>query len=925
MAAGQRLCTVDSGEADMAEPWRAEQLDLSPDWMVGGTLAWRAAQLQGVSMTRAQLLQSRGPPPTVARAAPVDDRASAGRLAAMMAAQQARQQSTDAERHRRLAAEAEEAAAIARLSSTEAALVETRASIDTLTGSSRGAGARAPSRVERLTVSQFQQASPAELRQGNYFADVAQQLFSEASPVFHSGNWVDGATNCASCSVQFGTFSCRRHHCRRCGQAVCGLCSGSQVQVLPEPVVYQTELVATTLVGLEMIRSPQRVCDRCHVQLLFILDQDGSPDQNQLLSIMDQNHAADSWRAEMKQDRLMGCLANEYKKAGQEPAFRLQLARKRLAFGFYSIQLDLDDDVTVAVIEQVNVTRMPGQPLQPPFCAAGSQVTNSWRMQRVDGVLSSAWINVNADGGLNGIVWHPVNAKQFAGCHQALRCGSATLLSGSYDPDTGMLSYSSAFKVAGDLAWTGPAIDPRFHSDDEWDVLRTDTPPPPNRFDARADPCSTHAESAVLLQGQTEMRLDAQGTFCLTVTPTHRAVHNAVTEDQPGIKPPFVIVCEEGGSYNNGVLVWRLAGRFIVNADGKLAGNIYHCRPGGPNTDPMTSGLLTEDPEPCFGQKHDGRTILQGTYDHATGQLSCIGTGIRLSNNGIGRQGVRETWHQTNEGTLDLQHPAPLVLSMVQTDAFAARSSALWEWRFNQVQVLPGFLERALDINDVIAEANGGCGPAVVLTPAPQEQMTDIGTFAAHRASPGRDFLAASGRNHRPCPPATEIKRLLASQPHASPTASFISLQGVLSLTACRKLVAHLDQHTAASTTDDLKVTLTEAELANLVGRLVVDGLKKMMPAGMAQDFTTIKLRRCTAVGQCINFHTDVSHRTMQVALTDENTYGGGALVFANAEGLHFPLRPAGSATIHDKTVVHGVTELVHGVRYGLFFLVEHD
>ena len=201
----------------------------------------------------------------------------------------------------------------------------------------------------------------------------------------------------------------------------------------------------------------------------------------------------------------------------------------------------------------------------------------------------------------------------------------------------------------------------------------------------------------------------------------------------------------------------------------------------------------------------------------------------------------------------------------------------------------------------------------------------DIGIFAAHLTSPGRSFLAASERSYRPCPPAIEIKRLLASQPHANPTASFLSLQGpVLPLAACRKLVAYLDQHTDASTTDDLKVTLAEAELADLVGQLAVDGLKKTMPAGLAQEFTKIRLRRCIAVGQCINFHTDVSHRTMQVALTDEETYGGGTLVFANAEGLHFPLRPAGSATIHDNTIEHGVTELAHGVRYGLFFLVEH-
>ena len=48
-----------------------------------------------------------------------------------------------------------------------------------------------------------------------------------------------------------------------------------------------------------------------------------------------------------------------------------------------------------------------------------------------------------------------------------------------------------------------------------------------------------------------------------------------------------------------------------------------------------------------------------------------------------------------------------------------------------------------------------------------------------------------------------------------------------------------------------------------MVGRPpAVDDLMANMPAGLA------RLRRCAAVGQCINFHTDVSLRTMQVALT---------------------------------------------------------
>ena len=47
-----------------------------------------------------------------------------------------------------------------------------------------------------------------------------------------------------------------------------------------------------------------------------------------------------------------------------------------------------------------------------------------------------------------------------------------------------------------------------------------------------------------------------------------------------------------------------------------------------------------------------------------------------------------------------------------------------------------------------------------------------------------------------------------------------------------------------------------------MVGRPAVDGLTANMPAGLA------RLRRCAAVAHCINFHADVSLRTMQVALT---------------------------------------------------------
>ncbi len=82
-----------------------------------------------------------------------------------------------------------------------------------------------------------------------------------------------------------------------------------------------------------------------------------------------------------------------------------------------------------------------------------------------------------------------------------------------------------------------------------------------------------------------------------------------------------------------------------------------------------------------------------------------------------------------------------------------------------------------------------------------------------------------------------------------------------------------------------------------------------------------IVVRRCQAHGKLINFHTDVSLRTMQVSLNDDSEYVGGRLMFATQGELKVPVRRLGTVTIHDNRIVHGVTLLQSGVRYGLFFL----
>ena len=128
-----------------------------------------------------------------------------------------------------------------------------------------------------------------------------------------------------------------------------------------------------------------------------------------------------------------------------------------------------------------------------------------------------------------------------------------------------------------------------------------------------------------------------------------------------------------------------------------------------------------------------------------------------------------------------------------------------------------------------------------------------------------------------------------------------------------------------STTNNDLRLTVTEDQLVELL-----EGGEETV-ARLAQYFNgpydTIRLRRVEADldkqeqhHQSVQFHTDFSKRTMQIALNGDAEYGGGKLVFATADGFVCPERPAGAATIHCGSVVHGVTHLESGVRYGLFF-----
>ncbi|TNV76736.1 hypothetical protein FGO68_gene7595 [Halteria grandinella] len=116
---------------------------------------------------------------------------------------------------------------------------------------------------------------------------------------------------------------------------------------------------------------------------------------------------------------------------------------------------------------------------------------------------------------------------------------------------------------------------------------------------------------------------------------------------------------------------------------------------------------------------------------------------------------------------------------------------------------------------------------------------------------------------------------------------------------------------------DDFKVKLLKSELINMLGQEVFQRLETLF----GDSYDEILIRRCQAHDKFINFHTDVSLKTLQLALNGDEDYEGGKLVYMNGEGMVVPKREAGSITIHDNQIVHGVTNFTKGTRYGLFLL----
>lgn len=189
-------------------------------------------------------------------------------------------------------------------------------------------------------------------------------------------------------------------------------------------------------------------------------------------------------------------------------------------------------------------------------------------------------------------------------------------------------------------------------------------------------------------------------------------------------------------------------------------------------------------------------------------------------------------------------------------------------------------------------------------------ELTDIGHFGHHEHAPGTDFLQSELSNG--IESATDLIHSLG----ASMTSGYLHVEDeLLDIDERMRLIEYTNAYFDGSS--DFKHYLTESKLVTLIGQEKFD----LLVSNMENDFSEIILRRVEDHGHTINFHTDYSRKTMQIMLSDQDEYEGCELVFVTSNGFEKPRRMPGQATIHDNSILHGVTEMKSGVRHSLFFL----
>ena len=129
-------------------------------------------------------------------------------------------------------------------------------------------------------------------------------------------------------------------------------------------------------------------------------------------------------------------------------------------------------------------------------------------------------------------------------------------------------------------------------------------------------------------------------------------------------------------------------------------------------------------------------------------------------------------------------------------------------------------------------------------------------------------------------------------------------------------LIDHINRY-YDNNEQDFKLEITHNTLQKIIGNNKLEKIQKIFQ----NNISKIKLRRVNADNSYIDFHKDYAKKTLKIPLNSHSEYKGGDLIYLSDGLIHIPKQNLGSMTIHDNSIIHGVSPITKGTRYSLFIL----
>ena len=129
-------------------------------------------------------------------------------------------------------------------------------------------------------------------------------------------------------------------------------------------------------------------------------------------------------------------------------------------------------------------------------------------------------------------------------------------------------------------------------------------------------------------------------------------------------------------------------------------------------------------------------------------------------------------------------------------------------------------------------------------------------------------------------------------------------------------LIDHINRY-YDNNEQDFKLEITHNTLQKIIGNNKLEKIQKVFQ----NNISKIKLRRVNADNSYIDFHKDYAKKTLKIPLNSHREYKGGDLIYLSDGLIHIPKQNLGSMTIHDNSIIHGVSPITEGTRYSLFIL----